>query len=181
MLPTVHPTSDFPYRRAMIIGCPGSGKSTFARLLRDVTGLPLHHLDAIFWKPDRTTLKKEEFRAIMRKIIETDAWIIDGHYASTLEWRLSACDVVFFLDYPTEVCLEGIRTRRGHARSDIPWIETEDDAEFLDFIQKFHTESKPQVLEQLAQFPNKPVFRFCSREEANNYLASLQAHTPFSP
>ena len=41
--------------------------------------------------------------------MRTDRWIIDGNYASTMEQRLQACDTVFFLDYPVEVCLSGVR------------------------------------------------------------------------
>ena len=164
----------FPYRRVMVIGCPGSGKSTFSRTLRDYTGLPLHHLDAIYWKEDRTTLPKEEFRAVLRDIVVADSWIIDGHYASTLEMRLQACDVVFFLDYPTEACIEGVRARRGQARSDIPWVETEDDGEFLEFIERFNEESKPRVIELLAKYPEKPVFRFASRSESEEFLLGLR-------
>ena len=160
----------FPYKRVAVIGCPGSGKSTFSRMLRDRTGLPLYHLDAIYWKADRTTLSREEFRAVLQSIIEADSWIIDGHYASTLEMRLAACDAVFFLDYPTEVCLAGVRARRGLARSDMPWVETEDDQEFLEFIEKFDQESKPRVLELLDMYPERPVFRFTSRAEAEAFL-----------
>ena len=31
--------------RIIVIGCPGAGKSTLARRLRDETGLPLYYLD----------------------------------------------------------------------------------------------------------------------------------------
>lgn len=164
-------TAPTPLRRVVVIGCPGSGKSTFARRLHTLTGLPLYHLDAIYWNPDRTTIPREEFRARLQKIIQSDAWIIDGHYGSTLLWRLEACDTVFFLDYPTEVCLEGIRARRGQVRSDIPWVETQDDDEFLDFIQRFREESRPALLDMLTAFPDKPIFRFSSREEGDTYLA----------
>ena len=164
----------FPYKRVAVIGCPGSGKSTFSRMLRDRVGLPLYHLDAIYWREDRTTLPKEEFRSALRNIVEADSWIIDGHYASTLEVRLRACDAVFFLDYPTEVCIAGVRARRGQARSDMPWVETEDDHEFLEFIEKFDQESKPRVLELLDMYPERPVFRFTSRAEAESFLAGLQ-------
>ena len=34
-------------KRIMIIGCPGSGKSTFARGLAEKTGLPLYYLHDI--------------------------------------------------------------------------------------------------------------------------------------
>lgn len=171
---TLVSSAPLPYRRIMVIGCPGSGKSTFSRTLRDCTGLPLYHLDSIYWREDRTTLQREEFRAVLRNIIETDCWIIDGHYASTLEMRLSVCDAVFFLDYPAEVCLAGVRSRRGQARSDMPWVETEDDGEFLKFIERFNEESKPRVFELLAKYPERPVFRFASRAEAEEFLAGLR-------
>ena len=163
----------FPYKRVAVIGCPGGGKSTFSRALRDRVGLPLYHLDAIYWKADRTTLSREEFRAVLQSIIEADSWIIDGHYASTLEMRLAACDAVFFLDYPTDVCVEGIRSRRGQARSDIPWVETGEDAEFLDFVKRFAAESRPKILALLAQYPDKAVVIFRSRAESEAYLTAF--------
>ena len=59
------------FKRALILGCPGSGKSTFARRLRDITGLPLHYLDMIWHLPDRTTVPKEVFdrRLLDRKSV----------------------------------------------------------------------------------------------------------------
>ena len=164
----------FPYKRVAVIGCPGGGKSTFSRALRDRTGLPLYHLDAIYWKDDHTTIPKEEFRAIQRELIGRNEWIIDGNYGSTVAWRIEACDIVFFLDYPTEVCLAGVRARRGQARSDMPWVEEGDDQEFLDFIRAFETESKPKILQLLAMHPEKAVVTFQAREEAAEFLASLE-------
>ena len=164
----------FPYKRVAVIGCPGGGKSTFSRALRDRVGLPLYHLDAIYWKEDRTTLPKEEFRAIQRQIIEKDEWIIDGNYGSTVEWRIAACDILFFLDYPAEVCLAGVRARRGQKRSDMPWVEEGDDEEFLDFIRAFESESRPRILELMEKYPDKTVVTFRSREEAERYLGELE-------
>ncbi len=163
----------FPFRRVAVIGCPGGGKSTFSRALRDATGLPLYHLDAIYWKADRTTLPKEDFRAIQREIIERDFWIIDGNYGSTMEWRIAACDLLVFLDYPTEVCLAGVRARRGKVRSDMPWVEEGDDGEFLEFIRAFETESRPKILDLIKKYPDKAVLTFRTREEADGYLAEF--------
>ena len=47
--------------KILVIGSPGSGKSTFSRKLRDKMGLPLYYLDMIYHKPDRTTVTQEEF------------------------------------------------------------------------------------------------------------------------
>lgn len=164
----------FPYKRVAVIGCPGGGKSTLSRALRDATGLPLYHLDALYWRPDRTTLPREEFYPLMREIIARNEWIIDGNYQSTLEWRISACDLLIFLDYPAEVCLSGVRARRGQKRSDMPWVEEGEDAEFIAFIRAFETESRPRILELIGKYPDKAVVTFRTREEAEGYLAGLE-------
>ena len=164
----------FPYKRVAVIGCPGGGKSTFSRALRDRVDLPLYHLDAIYWRDDRTHLSREEFYPLMQEIIARDEWIIDGNYNATLEWRISACDLLIFLDYPAEVCLEGVRARRGQKRSDMPWVEEGDDQEFLEFIRAFEAESKPRILELIGKYPDKAVVTFRSREEAEGYLGELE-------
>ncbi len=161
-------------QRAIVIGCPGSGKSTFARALQNLTELPLHYLDMLYWNADRTTVAKEVFRARLAEVIAKDRWIIDGNYASTMAWRMQRCDTVFFLDYPLEVCLQGVESRRGQSRPDMPWVETGTDGEFLAFIRAYREESRPAVLDLLAQHPEKDVHIFRSREEAAAYLASLE-------
>ena len=160
-------------KKIIIIGCPGSGKSTFARALQAATGLPLYYLDMLYWNADKTTVSKEVFRGRLREILDTDAWILDGNYGATIEMRLEKCDTVFFLDYPTEVCLDGIRTRFGKPRADMPWVETEEDVEFLDFIKAFEAESRPKILTLLKQHPEKQVITFRSREEAEDYLQTI--------
>ena len=164
----------FPYKRVAVIGCPGGGKSTFSRALRDRVGLPLYHLDAIYWRDDRTHLSREEFYPLMREIIAREEWIMDGNYNATLEWRISACDLLIFLDYPAEVCLAGVRARRGQKRSDMPWVEEGDDQEFLEFIRAFETESRPRILELIGKYPDKAVVTFRTREEADRYLDTLE-------
>lgn len=59
-------------KKVLILGCPGAGKSTFARKLRDKTGLPLYYLDMIWHKPDRTTITKQEFDAKLSEIIKQE-------------------------------------------------------------------------------------------------------------
>ena len=160
-------------RKAIVIGCPGSGKSTFARALAEVKGLPLYYLDMMYWNADKTQVEKSVFRARLAEALAGKQWIIDGNYGSTMEMRLAACDTVFFLDYPTEVCLEGIRVRRGIARPDMPWVETEEDAEFIEFIQSYNRESRPRVLELLKRYADKTIVIFRDRTEAEKYLQDL--------
>lgn len=161
-------------KRVIVIGCPGSGKSTFSRALRDITGLPLVYLDQLYWNADRTTVDKPLFRARLAEAMAGECWIIDGNYGSTMEMRMQAADTVFFLDFPVEICIEGVRARMGKPREDIPWVETEEDGEFLDFIRTYRTDSRPGVLALLEQYADKNVIVFHDRAEADGYLSALR-------
>ena len=159
-------------QKVLIIGCPGSGKSTFARKLHEQTQIPLYHLDNLFWNVDRTTVEDSVFKARLQEVLVQDTWIIDGNYSSTMEWRMQGCDTIFFLDYPTDVCLDGVRERKGKKRSDIPWVEEEFDEEFLQFIAEFHEKRRPQILELLHKYSDKTIYTFTSRSDANRYLCA---------
>lgn len=162
-------------KRIMVIGCPGSGKSTFSKALHKVTGIPLFHLDMMYWNADKTTVDKSVFRERLLGTIQKNEWIIDGNYGSTIELRLQACDTLFFLDYPLEICLDGVRERRGKARTDMPWIEDKEDAEFIEFIKNYNSKSRPQVMELLDKYSYKDIYIFKSRNEADVFLN--QIHT----
>ena len=157
-------------RRALVIGCPGSGKSTFARRLRDRTGLPLYYLDRLFWNPDRTSVSREVFDARLADVLQRDRWIIDGNYTRTLSRRLERCDAVFFLDYPVEVCLEGIAKRRGTVREDMPWVETEEDRTFTDFVRGFKDTDRPAIIRELELAKGVEIYRFSTRGEADAWF-----------
>ena len=160
--------------RIMVIGSPGAGKSTFSRKLRDVTGLPLYYLDTIWHKPDRTNISREEFDEKLMEIVKEDRWIIDGNYQRTLKKRLERCDTVFFLDYPLEVCLEGAAARIGKKREDLPWLETELDEEFRQYIIDFSKDQLPEIYSLLEEYKkDRDIFIFHTREAANIYLRNL--------
>ena len=159
-------------RRVLVIGSPGSGKSTFARKLRDITGLPLYYLDMIYHNADRTTVSPEVFIDRLSEILKTDNWIIDGNYQRTLPLRIEECTEVFFFDLPVEQCLEGASARIGQRREDLPWFESELDSDFKQFIIDFPKKTTPKIYELLDKYKyDKIITVFHSREDADKYIA----------
>ncbi len=158
--------------RIIVIGSPGAGKSTFARKLREKTGLPLFYLDMLFHNPDRTTVSREVFDARLHEIIKQDKWIVDGNYQRTLPARFEACTDVFLFDLPLEQCLEGAAARVGQVREDLPWVETEFDADFRQYIMDFPKDQLPVIYRLIDRYRgSRTITIFHSREEADAWIA----------
>lgn len=160
--------------KVIVIGCPGSGKTTFAEKLNKITGLPLYYLDAIWHNPDKTHIPREEFDRRIVEIFSEPCWIIDGNYKRTIEMRMKECDTVFLFDLPTEVCLQGVRDRIGKERYDLPWLEKELDDEFRQFIEAFPNDTLPYIYKLIEKYKSeKQIVIFNSRKEADEYLEDM--------
>lgn len=162
-------------KKIIVIGCPGSGKTTFAEKLRDKTGFPLFYLDAIWHKPDRTHIPREEFDARLSEILALGTWIIDGNYSRTIERRIAACDTVFLFDLPVEICLDGAISRLGKGRYDMPWIDIELDPNFRREIEEFPVKNLTLIYDLLEKYNDKNIVIFKSREQSDNFLTAKTA------
>lgn len=160
----------FNAKKIVVLGCSGSGKSTFARKLHELTGSPLIHLDNVWWKADRTHITRDEFDKALERILQGDEWIIDGDYSRTYEVRIRACEAVVFLDLSEEQCMNGIIERVGKERSDIPWIENSLDPELVMLVKKYRAENRPLLYDLFDKYPDKQIIIFKSREQANEWL-----------
>jgi hypothetical protein len=105
-------------QRVLVDGMMGSGKSTFARALAAMSGLPLIHLDVRYWKPGWVRPSDDEWRERQRALLAGESWIIDGNYNETLALRLERAETVVFLETPWWLCasrafVRGLRTPVG--------------------------------------------------------------------
>lgn len=171
--------------KALIIGCSGAGKSTFARELARLTGLPLIHLDQLFWRTGWAATDPAKWRAITAQLLTQDRWIIDGNFTGTMEQRIAAADVVYFFDLPRWYCLWRLAQRylqwHGRARPDMtPGCTERIEWEFLNYVWTFNTQVRPTIAERLANAPGK-VIVFKSARDIALYLAVSPGQPPAVP
>jgi adenylate kinase family enzyme len=119
----VDAASGFLGMRVVVDGMTGAGKSTFSRELAARTGLPLIHLDLLYWKPGWSRPTPHEWSKKQREALAGDAWIADGNYPETLPLRLKRADTVVVLDTPwwrcaTRAFRRGIRRPAGAVMPD---------------------------------------------------------------
>lgn len=165
--------------RVIIIGCGGAGKSTLARKLGEKTGLPVVHLDQIWWAPGNWQhLEREEFDRLLLAETEKPRWILDGNFNRTLEMRLEKCDTVIYLDYPRPVCLKNwigrVIQNWGHARADMAegcneWF----DPDMAKWIWQFNKQNRRRYHEMLKKLDGVQVHIFHSRRETEHFLSAL--------
>lgn len=169
-------------KRVIVIGCPGSGKSTFSTTLAKLTGLPVVHLDAIYhqdiWSSDPVT-KKAQWQEKIVELVNAKQWIIDGNYKSTMQIRIEAANTIIFLDYPRYLSLWRTLLRRwkfrNKKRADMPstWKE-QISWDFLKLIWNYDKEQRPNVLQQLkVQGTDKEVHILVNPEAADQFLSTL--------
>jgi adenylate kinase family enzyme len=149
-------------RRVMIIGCAGAGKTTLAKKLAAKTGLPLVHLDRLYWRPGWKDPDLQEWFVDLQRELEREAWILDGHMGNSIAMRLRAADTVIWLDYPRWICLRRVAWRVlngfGRVREDMgAGCPERIDPTFLRFIWRFRRERRPGVLDELDGFQGQVI------------------------
>ena len=164
-------------QRVLVVGSPGAGKSTFARLLASRTGLPLIHLDAEYHLPGWVERPEDEWQLRLGEHIAGDRWIIDGNYGGSMDRRLARADTAIWLDYPGWLCLwrvvKRIVTLNGQVRPDAaPGCAERLDWEFLHYVAMFRRAKAPALKRRMAAFPGA-VVHFRRPAEAQAFLHRL--------
>ncbi|HST57789.1 MAG TPA: hypothetical protein VLK84_03805 [Longimicrobium sp.] len=174
-------------RRVLVIGSSGAGKSVFAARLAERTGLPLVHLDALYWSPGWIKTPKDAWTRTVDELLARDAWVMDGNYAGTLDRRLAACDTVVFLDLPRTVCLwRAVKRRIVHHRRARPDMRAGNHErltwQFIQWIWTYPAERRPGVLAKLAALgPGQRAVVLRSPAQIETWLRSLPASSPLPP
>ncbi len=164
--------------RIIIIGCGGAGKSTLARQLGEKLGLPVVHLDKLFWKPGWVHLTDEEFDAVHRQALAEEKWIIDGNFNRTMEERVARCDAIIYLDFNRFACLFGvfkrILTTYGTVRPDMgEGCPERFDWEFLQWVWNYNKDKRERNYKLLNEAEHAETIVLKNRRAVKMFLNSL--------
>ncbi len=153
-------------KRAVIIGRGASGKSTLARRLGDITGLPVIEMDKIFWRPGLIAPPREQWVATQERLVAADRWIMDGDLGpyDAIEVRLRAADTIIFLDFSLVRCAWRA-IRRSHERAD-----------FWRWLLSYRYQSRPILKTAIAKYaPNARLHVFRSPKALDRFVVDEAA------
>ena len=168
------------FQRVVVIGSSGAGKSTFARRLGEATGIPVTHIDQLFWEPGWIEAPQSVYLARIAAVVARERWIIEGVSTGTLDLRLPRTDMVFWLDRSRWACLwraaRRITTGYGQVRADMaPGCPEKIDPEFFRFIWTFHEHYDHRIQAAIEKHGlTDCTIKLRSDREAQDYLAGLR-------
>ena len=151
-------------KRVVIIGRGASGKSTLAKRLSEITGLPVIELDKIFWRPGLVATPRDQWVAVQEKLAGEDGWIMDGDLGpyDVIEVRLRAADTIIFLDFSL-VCCAWRAIQRSRERAD-----------FWRWLLNYRRQSRPILMAAIANHAANAELRvFRDPEALRRFVADV--------
>ena len=170
-------------KRIVVIGNAASGKSTLSMKIKELTKIPVYHLDKILWKKSWERSSEEEFTAKHDEIIDKDSWIIDGvAYKSSYPKRFSRANTILFLDTPLEECKQrSLQRMKEDLERPNPYVtegcrypfEFKKEAE--EVIDLFHNEYREFILEMIKEYAtDTEIILLKTDKEIQSFLESLK-------
>ena len=170
-------------QRVLVMGCSGSGKSTFGRALAGKLGLPFVSLDQLFWQPGWREPDMQDFTAKVTHAAEGPAWVIDGNYTryGAGELRRERADTIVWFDLPRRVCMLSVIRRSaasyGKVRPEMaPGCPERFDWVFLSYVWTYRATQRPKLLAYFSALRgDQRLVTFTARAQSTDFLARAEA------
>ena len=168
-------------QRVLVIGGNGCGKTTLAVQLAQKLGLPLTHLDRLYWQDNWQPVPNAVFDARLEEVLATPRWVLDGNILRTLPRRLACADTVVYMHFSSLRCMAGALKRQlqwyGRSRPDMGVFCPERlDMAFLKSVWCFNKKNGPRIAAALAAAPGVRVVELKNRRQARAFLEKLPSH-----
>src|SRR5258706_15980125 len=136
-------------KRVVILGRGASGKSTLARRLGEITGLPVIELDKVFWRPGLAATPRDQWVVVQERLVAEKGWIMDGDLgpSDVVEVRLRAADTIIFLDFSLVRC-----AWRAVCRS-------RERVDFWRWLLLYRRQSRPLLMKEIAKHASHAELR----------------------
>ncbi len=174
----------FPYKRIVIIGTTGSGKSTLGADIEQQLGIPHIELDALHWDPGWQEAPDEVMQERVKKEVEKESWAVDGNYRVVRDLYWARAEIVIWLDYHLAVNFWRLlkRTLRRALTQEVIWngnrepffphLKLWSDESLFHWLFKTYWMRKREFpkLFTLPEFQHLEVLRFSSPKETDTWL-----------
>ncbi len=173
-------------KRILVYGVTGSGKTTLAQQIGEITGFPLHSVDdEIGWLPDWVERSRDEQRDLASRIASSEEWVLDTAYGHWRDVVLSRTELIVALDYARLLSLAWLlrRTVRRVVTGELACNGNRESLRQVlssQSIVAWHFRSFSRKRERIAAWQADlsapPVVRLRSPRMSEEWLAALREH-----
>ena len=167
----------FKYKKILILGGPGAGKTTLAKNLSEDTGIKAIYLDGLNFEANWKIVESSKRDIKIAQIMKQPEWIMDGTYKTTLKERCKLADIIIVLDYSSFTYLKGVLKRhiknKGKERLEIPGCIERVDILLLKQIFTHNKILRPIIMECIKDVNPNKVFIFKKQKNLNNWYEKI--------
>ena len=161
------------YKKILIIGDSGRGKTTFAKKLSEKLNIPAHDTDDYFWKVKYTEPNNKEQSVVdISKVYSTPEWIMSGSTRRLLKEGFEKADIIFYLKFRNIFFQYISIIKRSIKRKEDKLFDL-----LLHVTRKKYKKGYGGYdvpLDELIKNSGKQVKTFYSFKEIDNYLNSIK-------
>lgn len=163
----------------LVAGTSGSGKTTFARRIAGVLGVPHIEVDALFHGPGWT--RRPDFEANVEAFSGGPEWACEWQYTDVRPLLASRADLLVWLDLPRVLVMRQLVARtlsRRRTREPLWGVNVEpplrtfltDADHIVRWAWRTHEETAGRIGWLLASYPGLPVVRLTSRAAVERWV-----------
>ncbi len=162
---------DTMYKKILIIGASGRGKTTFAKKLSEKLSISYYETDDFFWKIKYSEPNdKEQSIRDIGKIYDLDTWIVEGSTRHLMKGGLDKAEIIFYFKFSNFLIQYFHIIKRAYKRGDNIWHLFELLRHLTKKKYSIKYNGDKETTEELVMPYKHKVVYFHSFKEINNYL-----------